>query len=195
MISQLNSWDEQLVLWVNAQHNGFLDQLMWGLSSKWLILPILIGLIFILLKQKRNGKEIGMFLLFGTLMIIACDVISTQLFKEVFHRFRPSHNVAIADQLHYHLFSDGSPYLGGKYGFVSSHAANFAGFAVFFWPFFYKSWMKVLIVSIVLLVIYSRMYLGVHYFTDVFVGALLGMFIAYLMRRFVLRRFVKITTE
>jgi undecaprenyl-diphosphatase len=185
MISQLNSWDEQLVLWVNAQHNGFLDQLMWGLSSKWLILPILIGLIFILLKQKRNGKEIGMFLLFGTLMIIACDVISTQLFKEVFHRFRPSHNV----------FSDGSPYLGGKYGFVSSHAANFAGFAVFFWPFFHKAWMKALIVSIVLLVIYSRMYLGVHYFTDVFVGALLGMFIAYVMGRFVLSRFVKITTE
>jgi undecaprenyl-diphosphatase len=103
--------------------------------------------------------------------------------------------VAIANQLHYHLFSDGSPYLGGKYGFVSSHAANFAGFAVFFWPFFYKSWMKVLIVSIVLLVIYSRMYLGVHYFTDVFVGALLGMFISYVMRRFVLSRFVKITTE
>jgi undecaprenyl-diphosphatase len=195
MISQLNSWDEQLVLWVNAQHNGFLDQLMWGLSSKWLILPILLGLIFTLLKQQRNGKEIGMLLLFGTLMVIACDVISTQLFKEVFHRFRPSHNVDIADQLHYHLFSDGSPYLGGKYGFVSSHAANFAGFAVFFWPFFHKSWMKALIVSIVLLVMYSRIYLGVHYFTDVFVGALLGMFIAYVLRRFVLSRFVKITTE
>jgi membrane-associated phospholipid phosphatase len=39
---------------------------------------------------------------------------------------------------------------------------------------------------------YSRMYLGVHYFTDVFVGALLGMLIAYGMRRFVLSRFVKI---
>jgi undecaprenyl-diphosphatase len=195
MISQINSWDEQLVLCVNAQHNGFLDQLMWGLSSKWLILPILIGLIFILLKQQRNGKEIGMLLLFGTLMVIACDVISTQLFKEVFHRLRPSHNLVIAEQLHYHLFSDGSPYLGGKYGFVSSHAANFAGFAVFFWPFFVKSWMKSVIVSIVLLVMYSRMYLGVHYFTDVFVGALLGMFIAYVMRRYVLSRFVKITKE
>jgi len=55
--------------------------------------------------------------------------------------------------------------------------------------------MKALIVSIVLLVMYSRMYLGVHYFTDVFVGALLGMAIAYGMRRFVLRRFVNITTE
>jgi undecaprenyl-diphosphatase len=182
-------------LWVNAQHNGFLDQLMWGLSSKWLILPILLGLIYLLRKQQRNRKEIGMLLLIGTLMVIACDVISTQLFKEVFHRFRPSHNVNIAEQLHYHLFSDGSPYLGGKYGFVSSHAANFAGFAVFFWPYFDKSWMKAVIVSIVLLVMYSRMYLGVHFVTDVFVGALLGMFIAYVTRRFVLSRFVKITNE
>lgn len=192
MISQLNSWDEQLVLWVNAQHNGFLDQLMWVLSSKWLILPILLGLIFLLRTQQKSWKEIGMFLLFGTFMIILCDVISTQLFKEVFHRFRPSHNVRIAEQLHYHLFSDGSPYLGGKYGFVSSHAANFAGFAVFFWPFYVKSWMKWAIVLLVVLVMYSRMYLGVHYFTDVFVGALLGMLIAYGMRRFVLSRFVKI---
>ncbi len=195
MISQINSWDEELVLCVNAQHNGFLDQLMWGLSSKWLILPIIIGLIFVLRIQQKSWKEIGMFLLFGTFMIILCDVISTQLFKEVFHRFRPSHNVRIAEQLHYHLFSDGSPYLGGKYGFVSSHAANFAGFAVFFWSSFVKSWMKSVIVSIVLLVMYSRMYLGVHYFTDVFVGALLGMFIAYVMRRFVLSRFVKINEE
>jgi undecaprenyl-diphosphatase len=195
MITQINSWDEQLVLWVNAQHNGFLDQLMWGLSSKWLILPIIIGLIFVLRIQQKSWKEIGMFLLFGTFMIILCDVISTQLFKEVFHRFRPSHNVRIAMQLHYHLFSDGSPYLGGKYGFVSSHAANFAGFALFFWPCFVKSWMKSVIVFIVLLVMYSRMYLGVHYFTDVFVGALLGMYIAFVMRRFVLSRFVKITNE
>jgi membrane-associated phospholipid phosphatase len=44
-------------------------------------------------------------------------------------------------------------------------------------------------------VMYSRMYLGVHYFTDVFVGALLGMLIAYGMRRFVLSRFVKINKE
>ena len=192
MISKLNSWDEQVVLWVNAHHNGMLDQLMWGLSSKWLILPILMGLIFLLLSQQKSWKEIGMFLLFGTFTIILCDVISTQLFKEVFHRFRPSHNVRIAEQLNYNLFSDGSPYLGGKYGFVSSHAANFAGFAVFFWPFFVKSWMKAMILAIVWLVIYSRMYLGVHYFTDVFVGAFLGMSIAYGMRRFVLSRFVKI---
>lgn len=195
MISQLNSWDEQLVLWVNAQHNGFLDQLMWVLSSKWLILPILLGLIFLFRTQQKSWKEIGMFLLFGTFMIILCDVISTQLFKEVFHRFRPSHNVRIAEKLHYHLFSDGSPYLGGKYGFVSSHASNFAGFAVFFWPFYVKSWMKWTLVSLVVLVMYSRMYLGVHYFTDVFVGALLGMLIAYGMRRFVLSRFVKINKE
>lgn len=191
MIAQVNSWDEQLVLWVNAQHTDLLDQLMWGLSSKWLILPLLLMLLFLLRVQLKSWKEIGILLLFGTLMIILCDVISTQLFKEVFHRFRPSHNLHIAEKLHYHLFSDGSPYLGGKYGFVSSHAANFAGFVVFFWPFFHKRWIQVVLSILVLLIMYSRMYLGVHYFTDVFVGALLGMCIAYGMRRFVLTRFVK----
>lgn len=195
MIAQINSWDEYVVLWVNAHHNNFLDSLMWGLSSKWLIIPLLFTLLFLLREQHKSWKEIGMLVLFGTLMIVLCDVISTQLFKEVFHRLRPSHTVRIADQLHYHLFSDGSPYLGGKYGFVSSHAANFAGFAVFFWPFFGARWMKVILTILVLLIMYSRIYLGVHYFTDVFVGALLGVIIAFGMRRFVLKRFVKITKE
>ena len=88
MIAQVNSWDEQWVLWVNAQHTDFLDQLMWGLSSKWLIFPLLLMLLYLLRVQQKSWKEIGMLLLFGTLMIVLCDVVSTQLFKEVFHRFR-----------------------------------------------------------------------------------------------------------
>ena len=195
MRSLINSWDEYLVLWVNAQHTAFLDDLMWLVSSKWLIVPLLIWLVLMLRNQKKTGKEIAMLLLFGTFMIILCDVISTQLFKEVFHRFRPSHNVKIAEQLHYHLFSDGSPYVGGKYGFVSSHAANFAGFVAFFWSFFRASWMRWTLVALVALVMYSRMYLGVHYLTDLLVGAMLGVFIGYFMRRYVLTRFIVISKE
>ncbi len=195
MITRINSWDESIVLWVNSRHTDFLDDFMWIASSKWLILPILVWLVYLLRNQQRDWKEIVMVLLFGTFMIILCDVISTQLFKEVFHRFRPSHNPFIAEKLHYHLFADGSPYLGGKYGFVSSHAANFAGFVAFFWTFYVKSWMKWFHVIFVLLVMYSRMYLGVHYVTDVVVGALLGIFIGYVMRRFVLPRFVLISKK
>jgi len=195
MIAQINHWDQQVVLWVNAHHNAFLDSLMWGLSSKMLSLPLLLILFMLFRNQQRTWKEIGLIFLVGTLMIVLCDVISTQLFKEVFHRLRPSHTVGIAEQLHFHVFSDGSPYLGGKYGFVSSHAANFAGFLAFFWPFFCAKWMKVILTILVLLIMYSRIYLGVHFFTDVFVGALLGAIIAFGMRRFVLNRFVKITKE
>jgi undecaprenyl-diphosphatase len=55
--------------------------------------------------------------------------------------------------------------------------------------------MRWTLVALVALVMYSRMYLGVHYLTDLLVGAMLGAFIGYFMRRYVLTRFIIISQE
>ena len=99
-------------------------------------------------------------------------------------RYRPSHNLEIENLLH---LVNG--YRGGMYGFVSAHAANmfvFSGTTAILvkkktWTFFVLMWS--------LLVCYTRMYLGVHYPADIFVGAILGATAGYFVwligRRFI----------
>ena len=53
------------------------------------------------------------------------DLISTECFKKVICRYRPTHNLEIGSFVH---IVNG--YRGGMYGFVSSHAANMFAFAV-----------------------------------------------------------------
>ena len=65
---------------------------------------------------------------------------------------------------------------GGKYGFVSSHAANiFAACTVL--GFFYKKY-KIQFLFIAYLISFSRVYVGVHYPADVLFGGFLGYLLA-----------------
>jgi undecaprenyl-diphosphatase len=81
----------------------------------------------------------------------------------------------LADKIH--LVNN---YCGGKYGFVSSHAANSFAFAIIT-SLFLKNrivfWILLIWASIIS---YSRIYLGLHFPLDVSVGALFGIFSAIL---------------
>jgi len=68
---------------------------------------------------------------------------------------------------------------GGKYGFVSSHAANSFGLAMMLFLFFRRHirWTWLLFLW-ALLISYSRIYVGVHFPGDVLFGALTGILIA-----------------
>ena len=63
---------------------------------------------------------------------------------------------------------------GGKYGFISSHAANTFGVAVFLSFLFSRKWVTAGLLVWATFVSYSRIYLGVHYPGDVLVGAIVG---------------------
>ncbi|CAG1065718.1 undecaprenyl-diphosphatase [uncultured bacterium] len=61
---------------------------------------------------------------------------------------------------------------GGSFSMTSSHAANIFAAMVFLTARYRKFWP--LFISIAVMVAYSRVYVGVHYPSDVIVGALLG---------------------
>ncbi len=188
MIDFINGVDQQIVLWVNGWNTPFFDQIMWLLSDKIIWIPFYIFLLFILFRA--FGWKKGMIsLLFLLLAIGLTDFVCSGLFKTFFERFRPSHEAALDGLLHFHQFEDGSFYKGGKYGFVSSHAGNFLCLATFLSLTFRslsQSWPWVLF-SIAVLVSFSRIYLAVHYLTDVLVGGLIGVLVGYLFYRFSLK--------
>ena len=108
--------------------------------------------------------------------VAIADLTSVHLFKNVFERYRPSHHSLLTDKLHFYKFENGEFYKGGQFGFVSSHAANFAAICVYTLLILkntYRFLLPLLIVCTIL-ILFSRIYLGVHYLSDVLVGSLLG---------------------
>jgi undecaprenyl-diphosphatase len=115
-------------------------------------------------------------LIFIALVVTLADQISVKAFKEVFERLRPCHTPELQDIVH--LVKNKC---GGKYGFVSSHAANTFGVAFFLSLFFKNRNFSIFIFIWASVVSYSRIYLGVHYPFDVLGGAALGAVIGYLV--------------
>jgi len=186
LMNWLESFDRQIVLFVNGWHSPFLDEVMWLISGKFTFLPLYFFLIY-LLKKTYSWKQLGIIVAGLLVVILITDQTSVHLFKNVFERYRPSHNENLKDLLHFYEIKPGDLYTGGIYGFVSSHAANFFGLLSFIYPFFKKEKKVVFSVLFLLgiLVCVSRIYLGVHYFSDVFVGALLGLLIGFSIRNMV----------
>ena len=181
MIDQLEKYDQELTIWVNQLHNPFLDEVMWFISG---LTPFLLLVFGAYLSQLYRGGFPKAFLFLGFLILaVACaDLLSVHGFKNVFERYRPSHNLDIAHLLKLYIKENGEPYTGGLFGFVSSHAANFASLSTFILLSLRPKWsLVILVVLLHLLVIYSRVYLGVHYVADVLVGTLLGMVCGWLV--------------
>ena len=76
--------------------------------------------------------------------------------------------------------SNGTFYIGGKFGFVSNHATNMTIVGVLVYLFlkkhYPKSWIYLSI--LVLIISYSRIYLGVHYLSDIIGGWILGIILS-----------------
>jgi undecaprenyl-diphosphatase len=158
--------DKSLFLFLNGLHSSFWDPIMIFISGKISWLPFYIVLIWFLIKERK--KKVWVTLIMIALLILATDQISVMIKNSVL-RLRPCHDTSINTMLH--LVKG----CGGKYGFVSSHAANSFGLAIFFTLFFKHRWAGVALMFWALIVSYSRIYLGVHFPGDILGGAILGL--------------------
>lgn len=162
-------------MFLNSLQLPWLDKPVLVLTSTFFQLGVV--LIFCYLIRKRSDWKTGIFALGGIIIVVAmADLTSVHGFKEVFQRYRPTHNLEIGPLVQTVTNWDGNQYLGGKFGFVSSHATNLFGMATFL-LLFGRPWKKHLIILLLiwpLVVSYTRIYLGVHYPLDILGGTILG---------------------
>lgn len=175
--SDMHHLDQAILLFINGHHAPWLDTIMWYVSQPLIWVPLYLAII-VLLWKAYDKKWVTT--LIGVAVIVAAfglsDFISSGLIKAWVQRPRPSHS-ELAPLLH-----SVRDYHGGPFGFPSSHAADTMAVAVSSLLLLRSRnaalWM--IMALYVVLNCYSRIYLGVHYPSDILVGALIGACLAYL---------------
>jgi undecaprenyl-diphosphatase len=167
MLKWIDWLDKQLFLVLNGWHSEFWDGPMVWISGKtsWIFMYVVILVWLAVLYRWRMMLVVVLIAVCVTLT----DQLSVHLFKDVFQRLRPCHSPEIQ-----HLVHLARDHCGGAYGFVSSHAANTFGVAMFTSSLIRRSAYTWFIFAWAALVSYSRIYLGVHYPGDILGGAMLG---------------------
>lgn len=190
MIDWLESIDRQIVLTINGWNSPLMDEIMWVFSAKITWIPLYFFLVF--LGFRKLGWKKALLYVGCVVLAVGCtDFICSGIIKEMVQRYRPSHNLLLTEKLHFYQFEDGNFYKGGQYGFVSSHAGNFFALA---WTSgwilkpYYKRVLPTLLILTVL-ISYSRIYLGVHYLSDIIGGFIVGTIVSMIVYRKVYLQF------
>ncbi|MFO7525216.1 MAG: phosphatase PAP2 family protein [Ignavibacteriaceae bacterium] len=149
---------------------GFLDKffsIITNVNNWYIAYLILIGISW------TKGGRIGKIAVIGVILLITVgDQLGHRVLKEIVARPRPCNS--LADIL--------TP-LGctGSYSFPSNHAINNFASAMFFYMLFPK--LKWILFITAFFVSLSRVYLGLHYPSDIIGGALIGILFGYIFAK------------
>lgn len=144
----------------------YTDKLTW--------IPLILSLLFVLFR--KNWKEALLVCVAIALTITLCDQFASTLCKPYFARFRPAQDPDFSP-----FVQIVNGYRGGRYGFISSHAANSFGAVVLLSLIFRNRLFTITAILWAIINCYSRIYLGVHYPGDILCGTIAGIIIAYII--------------
>lgn len=170
-MNDLIFFDKELTLWLNSFYNDYFDIFFHLYTSTLTWIPLYVVLAWVIFsRQGANGIGTVFFI---ALLITAADQTASSIIKPLVERYRPSHDSVL--QYMVHLVNG---YSGGRYGFVSSHAANTFALATFLSLVIRNRFMSWTLFIWAAINCYSRIYCGVHFVGDIVCGALIGVIFA-----------------
>ncbi len=171
--------DRSILAFFNGSESLFLDNLAVGLTSGLTWIPLYISILYVVINNNDTMRQILLVMGGAFLCILLSDGMADFIVKPLVGRLRPSndplikYSVAVVNDIR-----------GTQYGFFSAHASNTFCIAVFFSMLIRSRLFTVSIILWSLVNCWTRMYLGLHYPSDIFVGilwgAMVGFFVYYL---------------
>ena len=167
-----------------------LDQIVWLLSSGLTWVPLYLALFYIVMRNNETMSQIGLVVLMAILCIFFSDGLVDGIIKPLVARWRPSNDpvikytIEVVNNMRLKDFS-----------FCSAHAANTMSLAVFFSLLIRSRLMTFTLVFWSLLNCWTRLYLGVHYPSDILCGLVLGVVVGILVYLLYYRLYYKISPK
>ncbi len=161
--------DREILAFFNGSGSLFVDNLAVVLTSGLTWIPLYVSLLYIVIRNNETMKQIMLVIGCVLLCVVMSDGVADFIVKPLVGRFRPSNEPLIKYAVE---VVDGVR--GTQYGFFSAHASNTFCIAMFFSLLVRKKSFVAAMVLWSLVNCWTRMYLGLHYPSDIAAGLLWG---------------------
>ncbi len=172
MFDKIIQLDKEALVYLNNLGTEQFDALWLGITNQFNWIPLF--LIVIILVFKYFGWKRGGFIILAMIIMVAFSDQFTNFIKNTVQRLRPNNDPDIRPLLRILKSPRG-------YSFMSGHATTSTVFSVFVILLLKDKFKYVYCILFFPMVFaYSRLYLGVHYPIDIFVGLCIGATLAFL---------------
>ena len=182
--------DQQILFWLNGSDSLFTDGVMTTLTAGTTWIPLYIALFYLVLKNNETMAQVLLTVGCAAACVLVTAGITNLIVKPLVARPRPCD-----DPLIKYAVDVVSGISAGNYSFFSAHAANTSALVMFLSLLIRNRLFIVAMIIWSALNCYTRLYLGVHYPSDILCGLLFGCLMGFIGYVVYLKIYLKISPQ